>query len=488
MTVPVFQEYEPAADCDCPGCAERRRALAAGGHPAAHGCRRALVVVTAAGVVLGGAGGGGAAAVGLPTGPDRVAEPDPPSVQGGTGPLHGRPLAGPAVGSADGQEAEPLRPMTRAEIINRAKKWVAAKVPYSMEKYWSDGYRQDCSGYVSMAWNLPRNEWTGSLALFATKISREDLQPGDILLFHNPLNPTIGSHVTIFGGWTDYTHDYYVAYEQTPPHTRKQATPMAYWTNSDSYVAYRYKGLTSDTSASTSDTSASASGTGSSTGTSDTGTGSTGTSDTGTGTGSTGTGTGSTGTGTSSTGGAGGSESTVDVFPGAEAFGPGADNAHLTRLGEMLVERGGGRFYSVAPGPRWSEADRRATEAFQLAQGWRGADADGIPGPETWRRLVTGDGHDIPAARSGGAGGTAAEPPAFPGRAHFRPGRSNAHVARLGQQLVARGYGTHYRSGPGPRWTEADRRNVAAFQRAQGWRGAAADGYPGPETWRRLFN
>ncbi|MDH2390511.1 peptidoglycan-binding protein [Streptomyces sp. HNM0663] len=509
MTVPVFQEYEPAADCDCPGCAERRRTLAAGGHPAAHGCRRALVVVTAAGVVLGGAGGGGAAAVGLPTGPDRVAEPDPPSVQGGTGPLHGRPLAGPADGQADGpadgQEAEPLRPMTRAEIINRAKKWVAAKVPYSMEKYWSDGYRQDCSGYVSMAWNLPGNEWTGSLALFATKISREDLQPGDILLFHNPLNPTIGSHVTIFGGWTDYTHDYYVAYEQTPPHTRKQATPMAYWTNSDSYVAYRYKGLTSDTSTSgsgTGDTSTSTGGSGSGTGTGGAGTGDTsstggsgsGTGDTSTST-STSTGGSGSGTGTgdtSSTGGTGtgtgGSESTVDVFPGAEFFGPGADNAHLTRLGEMLVERGGGHFYSVGPGPRWSEADRRATEAFQLAQGWRGADADGIPGPETWRRLVTGDGHDIPAARSGGAGGTAAEPPAFPGRAHFRPGRSNAHVARLGQQLVARGYGTHYRSGPGPRWTEADRRNVAAFQRAQGWRGAAADGYPGPETWRRLFN
>ena len=38
-----------------------------------------------------------------------------------------------------------------------------------------------------------------------------------------------------------------------------------------------------------------------------------------------------------------------------------------------------------------------------------------------------------------------------------------------------------------PRWSEADRRNVEAFQRAQGWRGGAADGLPGPETWRRLF-
>ncbi|WP_202452375.1 peptidoglycan-binding protein, partial [Streptomyces sp. SID6139] len=37
------------------------------------------------------------------------------------------------------------------------------------------------------------------------------------------------------------------------------------------------------------------------------------------------------------------------------------------------------------------------------------------------------------------------------------------------------------------RWGEADRQAVAAFQRGQGWRGGAADGSVGPETWRRLF-
>ncbi|WP_351228740.1 peptidoglycan-binding protein, partial [Streptomyces sp. NPDC002133] len=76
----------------------------------------------------------------------------------------------------------------------------------------------------------------------------------------------------------------------------------------------------------------------------------------------------------------------------------------------------------------------------------------------------------------------------YPGRAHFRPGQSNAHVEELGRQLVERGFGKHYLTAPGRQWTEADRRNVEAFQRAQGWRGGAADGYPGPETWRRLFS
>ncbi|APD18551.1 endolysin [Streptomyces phage Picard] len=79
------------------------------------------------------------------------------------------------------------------------------------------------------------------------------------------------------------------------------------------------------------------------------------------------------------------------------------------------------------------------------------------------------------------------KPPAFPGRHFFRAGANNPHVTQLGRALVAKGYGKHYRTGPGPRWTEADRLNVQAFQRAQGWRGADADGFPGPETWRRLF-
>ncbi|MER7663089.1 peptidoglycan-binding protein [Streptomyces sp. NPDC096193] len=436
MTVPVFEEYEPAPDCDCPGCAQQRRALAAGEHPAAHGCRKALVLVTAAGVVLGG-GGAGAAHASAPaagrahpgiSGPDTAMAPadDPDSEQGGRGPLHGRPLAGPSGKPATAPE---LRKTTRAEIINRAKKWLAAKVPYSMEAYWSDGYRQDCSGYVSMAWNLVGNEWTGSLHQFATRITREELQPGDMLLFHNPANPTKGSHVTLFGGWTDYTHTSYVAYEQTRPSTRKQATPMGYWTNSDKYIPYRYKGLS----------------------------------------------------GVTTTPG----PSAGDAFPGAASFGPGKNNKHVTDLGRMLVARGGKRFYTEGPGPRWTEADRRATRAFQLAQGWRGAEADGLPGAHTWRLLTGGQGRNIPAAGVAGPGSVTA--PAFPGRGHFRPGQSNAYVTQLGKQLVKRGFGKHYTTGPGPRWTEADRRNVEAFQRSLGWRGAEADGYPGPHTWSKLF-
>jgi len=64
----------------------------------------------------------------------------------------------------------------------------------------------------------------------------------------------------------------------------------------------------------------------------------------------------------------------------------------------------------------------------------------------------------------------------------------NPYVTQLGEQLVKRGFDKYYTAEPGPGWDEEDRRNVEDFQRSQGWRGGAADGVPGPETWRRLFS
>ncbi|WP_428957655.1 peptidoglycan-binding protein [Streptomyces sp. cg35] len=441
METPVFEEIDPAGDCGCAGCAQWRRTVP---HPVRTkvGARHMLVAAAAAGTVIGGLQQAPAIAAGhhearpQDPGPDGTSTP-----QGGTSALHGAPGApGSAAETVDLARQSALRTTTRAAIINRAKTWVAAKVPYSMDKFWKDGYRQDCSGFVSMAWDLPGNEWTGSLAAYGTRITKAQLQPGDILLFHNPADPEKGSHVTIFGGWTDYTRSYYIAYEQTRPGTRKQSTPYAYWSNSSKYLAYRYKGVKAGTTS-------------------------------------------------------GSDASATTKYPGAASFGPGANNAYVTQLGKLLVERGGKRFYSEGPGPRWGEADRKATQAFQKAQGWTGADADGIPGPTTWSYLVSGKGKDIPGSGSGSGGGSGgsggakgSKVPAFPGAATFRPGVSSASVTQLGKQLAKKGFGKYYTQGPGPRWGEADRRNVEAFQRAQGWRGAAADGYPGPETWRRLFS
>ncbi|MEU6733838.1 peptidoglycan-binding protein [Streptomyces physcomitrii] len=497
---PVFEEYEPAdGDCRCPGCgyaaagergsgsgpgaswwgasgdvfsrwsASGRGGFRQGGGP--RGARRALVAVAAAGSVLGTAAGAGALparTASAPGAPRADAEPGTP--QGGRSGLHGT-----AYGTAPAAT-------TRAAIIDRAKTWVTAEVPYSMGEFHRDGYRQDCSGFVSMVWQLGTNVGTGGLARYGTRIAREDLEPGDILLFHNPADPGKGSHVTVFGGWSDPSHRSYLAYEQTRPHTLARKTPYPYWSHAEDYVPYRYRGLTPH-------------------------------------------------------GGTSGADA-VTVFPGLKIFAPGVRHAGITRLGELLAARGGRQFYPEGPGPRWTEADRRAVAAFQRAQGWRGTEANGIPGPATWDYLMHGKGRDIVGVgvgaagvgavdkgagadpevgagaregararvggverpRGGGTGGTAGRTapgpdaaekraaPDFPGRAAFRPGKSSIHIARLSRQLVKRGYGRFYPSGPGSRWTESDRRAVEAFQRAQGWRGSRADGVPGPETWQRLFS
>ncbi|MFE2912998.1 peptidoglycan-binding protein [Kitasatospora indigofera] len=459
-----FDEVEPDTDCICPGCNARRRArlhaaaVQDGGHAAAHSVRRrAAVLFAAVGTVL----GGGAAAAAVPTPSSSTPAPRTPQ-----GEVTGRFGGDPAGGAA---RLQAVQGITREQIIARAQGWVDQKVPYSMSTYWSDGYRQDCSGYVSMAWGLAASETTWTLPGLADRITKDELQPGDVLIFNNPSNPQAGSHVTIFGGWADAARTSYLAYEQTSPTTTRRTTPYAYWSNSSGYLPYRYKALSP----------------GGTDGGTDPGTG-TGT-DPGTGT----------GTGTSSDGTAQGT-----AFPGADKFGPGRSNEYITRLGQMLVQRGGGRFYSEGPGPTWGEADRKATEAFQLAQGWTGAEADGLPGRDTWDFLVNGKGKNIgggsppppvtpPTTTPPTTPPTTTPPatgvPAFPGVDKFAPGQSNSYVQQLGEQLVRKGFGRYYSQGPGPRWSESDRLNTRAFQLSLGWSGDEADGYPGPDTWRRLF-
>jgi hypothetical protein len=410
MEPPVFEEFDPGSECGCPGCAIRRRAARNtptgpfGGFPPAH---RALVVATATAATAGALGAAHAAPAAAPHALGRPGVPagdEPNTPQGVRAPLYGPAVQSARPGGAAGPVVTPAT--TRADIIGRAKEWVSAQVPYSMSAYWWDGYRQDCSGFVSMAWNLPRNEWTGSLHQFGTRISKEELQPGDILLFHNPSDPDEGSHVVLFDGWTDYTHTYYVVFEQTRPTTRRQVTPYAYWSHSDRYVPYRYKGLR-PAEQSTEGQPGGREGNPGANGDGDK---------------------------------PGGRPALLPAFPGRAAFGPGADSgyvtqaphaqnvmqapqvshvtqaphaphvtqaprvpvypgrgafrpgvqsASVTRLGRQLVKKGFGRYYASGPGPRWGEADRRAVEAFQRAQGWRGGAADGHPGPETWRRLFS---------------------------------------------------------------------------------------------------
>jgi hypothetical protein len=161
------------------------------------------------------------------------------------------------------------------------------------------------------------------------------------------------------------------------------------------------------------------------------------------------------------------------VTIGGLQYGYGAHGDHVTRVGQALVATGHGGHYRSGPGPDWTDADTENYADYQHSLGYGGTDADGVPGEASLRRLLGGL---LPG-----------ETPPFPGADRFRPGQSNEYVRLLGEQLVRRGFGQHYSQGPGPTWTESDRRNVADFQRSRAELAGDADGYPGPRTWAELF-
>lgn len=115
-------------------------------------------------------------------------------------------------------------------------------MPYSESRWWTDSdgtYRQDCSGYVSMAWALPQNLdfWTGNLNSVSHPISVSQLQPGDILLSY--------PHTVIFAGWTNSSHTEFSLYEEAHPGTDARfviGAPIADYL-SKGFRPYRYDGV-----------------------------------------------------------------------------------------------------------------------------------------------------------------------------------------------------------------------------------------------------
>ncbi|MFI0780501.1 peptidoglycan-binding protein [Streptomyces sp. NPDC021212] len=88
-----------------------------------------------------------------------------------------------------------------------------------------------------------------------------------------------------------------------------------------------------------------------------------------------------------------------------------------------------------------------------------------------------------------GATETKPKPPAtyepFPGADFFRNGRESKIITAMGKRLVAEGC-SRYEEGPGPEWTDADKKSYAAWQRKLGYSGDDADGIPGKKSWDKL--
>jgi hypothetical protein len=137
----------------------------------------------------------------------------------------------------------------------RATEWVRRKVPYDQRSYRTESngvaYRQDCSGYISMIWQLERSFNTETLCDVTRRIERDELRFGDIVMFGGP--GTTGAmgdgHVVLFDGWTSAAMTSYLAFEQHGPDgapTDHREIPYPYLTRHHrAYLPYRYRGLDS---------------------------------------------------------------------------------------------------------------------------------------------------------------------------------------------------------------------------------------------------
>jgi acylphosphatase len=149
-------------------------------------------------------------------------------------------------------------PISRSEVISRAQSWVNEGVPYNESGYETDSngtYREDCSGYVSMAWHLStvgNNDGltTETLPSVSTVISNADLQPGDALDY-------TAEHTFLFNGYTDQSTGSFTYYAESnpsdPTHGPSSASfddsTVEGWPTGD-YEALRYNNITDDAASS----------------------------------------------------------------------------------------------------------------------------------------------------------------------------------------------------------------------------------------------
>jgi len=132
-------------------------------------------------------------------------------------------------------------PLNSRAVIARAKTWTKHKVPYN-QSAWKNGYRTDCSGFVAMAWDIPVNVVTWQVPLVAKRISKSQLEPGDVLL-----NTQRDRHVVMFEKWVNKKHTAYWVLEQTGQNsvegTIRRKMPYPYRIDGSLYKPYRYVGM-----------------------------------------------------------------------------------------------------------------------------------------------------------------------------------------------------------------------------------------------------
>ncbi len=132
--------------------------------------------------------------------------------------------------------------------VQRAKSWVDRAIRYNQNS-WFEGYRQDCSGLVSMAWEL-KDSWgrpisavTSTLPQYAVTLSsRSQLQPGDAI---NNRGIGNGGHVVLFVRWVDQASGRFIAYEQNGGYGKALQTTLTLGQDSRGFTIREYSRISS---------------------------------------------------------------------------------------------------------------------------------------------------------------------------------------------------------------------------------------------------
>ncbi|MEV7022250.1 hypothetical protein AB0O00_08915, partial [Kitasatospora sp. NPDC093558] len=139
--------------------------------------------------------------------------------------------------------------ITRSEVLARAQSWVDEGVPYNQGGYKTDAngtYREDCSGYVSMAWHLTSSLVTQTLPNVSTKISFSQLKSGDALDY-------TAEHTFLFANWTNQANGDFTYYAESNSHNPTHGPTKANINSSSLegwptsyYTALRYNNIVDD--------------------------------------------------------------------------------------------------------------------------------------------------------------------------------------------------------------------------------------------------
>ncbi|MEU8776739.1 VCBS repeat-containing protein [Streptomyces sp. NPDC048606] len=135
--------------------------------------------------------------------------------------------------------------ITRSRVIARAKSWVGIGLDYSGGGRYG-GYRTDCSGFVSMAWDLDDSLTTDAFEPRGTvhSIAKSELKAGDALLDNDA---GVNGHVVLFEKWADSAKTRYWGFDFTPSGVHHRVYDYPYYPGYGPFLPVRYDNIVDDT-------------------------------------------------------------------------------------------------------------------------------------------------------------------------------------------------------------------------------------------------